>query len=381
LFEKKMLFNVMMRNFYLITFIGFVSGVDTQLSKKAVTGPGGQQFPVLENLRKRLALGLTRRRPSGWMSEECFIDITQQDKIWCLLDAECGCSTIGSGHTKWVFQVDNDTEYMCFPSSCSASHVEWFWSWRFETFDLAGTYCAMECPEIPFNVRGRSDDDQTMSISGTYKYADMSYNCARLTAFTEMSLCEQYDECSSGATGFKTCTETIRYNRMPSGHSYFQAPLNSFSKVCLPDECTDEANLEKLEDFSYADMVWYLNYWYDIFLNSTEIREAYSISWSCKGEAEEKYANHPLWEQLVLIIGTLVLICVGAVCFLRFHLSRDFVISKAVGLKNRDMSGRPDRMEHSIHELDSSSESTSDYVSPILTNHGMVCGEVDHAKC
>lgn len=367
-----------MRKYLLILVVGFVRGGDVQLGRKLAIESGRNLSPLLT---KYSTLDFDRRRQYSYnfISDECYYGIVE-DAIWCLQDDESSCSTIGDGHKRWVFLVDRDTEYTCFPSSCSGTDLEYFWSYKFEILNSTAMYCALECPEIPFDVIGRSDDGETMRISGTHKYADVSYECAGSTAVTEMSMCEQYIPCRD-VTGFTTCTETIKFS-IPSGIYTFRAPLHGFSEVCLPNECTDEANLEKLEDFSYASMAWEENMWYDNSLNTTEIRQAYLINWSCDDDAAEK-KNNALYLKLGIIIGALVLFCCGAVCFLRFHFSREVILAQdeTVELQNReglDSRRGPDMVEIGIEDTTSSSDSILDSERPIHTNHGMECGEVDH---
>lgn len=376
----------MIRNF-LITVIGFVSGADIHLRNQVATGARGKLSLVLENLRKQVVLGSARRRQSSaW---ECYQDV-YQDALWCLPDAESTCSTLGDGHTRWVFQVDGDTEYMCIPSSCSANLVEGFWLEFFEKSDSASTYCTLECPEIQFDVHGLSDDGKIVDVSGTYKYADLSYECAGSTAVIELSTCEESTACPSDVTGFKTCRETTK-EIIPSDLYPLDKQVKNVVEVCLPDACTDEANLEKLEDFSYATHWYDYADWYDYYgiYNITQFRESISISWSCEvAEGKDDNNNNTLYLIFGLIVGGLVLCFLGALCLLRIRLSKEVTIAEVI-------TGEPDNLDKSEtfepaipeYELNNTMEignrevnapSDPSLVYQFQTNDGTTRGEVNH---
>jgi len=342
----------------LITIIG-VSGADIQLRNQVSTGAGGKLSSVLKNFRKPLVLDSARRRQ--YDSDDCGIDLHRYG-IWCLPDAESNCSSKGDGLTRWVFQIDLDTEYMCIPSSCSATKIKNWWLAEFELYDSASAYCTLECPEIQFDVKGTSDDNQRFDVNGTYKYANLSYECAGSTAVTELSMCQESVACPKDVTGFKTCTETIK-QVIPVDQLWYKN-IHQRVEVCLPDVCTDEANLEKMEDFSYA-MEWYWDSWsYSFYepINSTQFRETYSISWSCEvaeGKAdnnqlaEGKADNNQLYLTFGLIIGALVLCFLGVLCLLRIRLSREITIAEVIN-------DEPQKL-----------------VYPTQLNDGTTCGEVN----
>lgn len=80
-----------------------------------------KRFPAQRNFRSFPALKSDLRRNSGGISWKCLND-TKYDKIWCV-NAATSCNFLGDDHTKWVIQIDHDTEWMCYPSSCSANDL------------------------------------------------------------------------------------------------------------------------------------------------------------------------------------------------------------------------------------------------------------------
>lgn len=240
----------------------------------------------------------------------------------------------------------------------------------------------MECPEIQFDVHGESDDNQIADVSGTYKYADLSYECAGATAETELTTCEESSACPSDVTGFKTCRETTK-EITPSDLYPMEKQIQNIVEVCLPDACTDEANLEKLEDFSYAshwyDYMDYYNY-YGMY-NMSQFREIISISWSCEDNNPlgKDNNNNPLYLTFGLIVGGLVLCFLGALCLLRIRLSKEVTIAELI-------TGEPDNLDISEtfepaipeYELNDTMEpSDPSLVYPIQTNDGTTRGEVN----
>jgi len=355
------------------------------LTSPVATGVGGQLSPEQDNFQEKSAFDLPRRR------QTCDYD-AWLNGLWCLPDAQSTCSSRGDGYTRWVLQVDGDTEYICIPSSCRSSDIEDFWTWSFRRFDLASSYCTLECPEIQFDVHGTSDDNQIVAVNGTYRYADLSYECAGATAVAELTICEESFSCPSNVNGFKTCIEYTE-ELVPTDRYHLYPPWRKFSKSCLPDECTDKANLEKLEDFSYAmlwyDTLWYYDYYYDYYYGydfNKEVREIVSISWSCEDAAEGKEGSNPLYSTFGLIIGALVLCFLGALCFLRIRLSREVTIAQVISVEPQYQeksggsdfvtsgSGQSDRTEIAINQVNEPSDSSS--VHPIQTKGGTQGGEV-----
>jgi len=280
---------IMIINFLLIIYFRAVKGI----------GAEGNLVPVLNNPRKYLDLGLGRRRPS----DEC-LDAFEDREFWCLLDAESSCE-IRDGHwTKWTVQVYHNTEHVCYPSSCSASDLESLYDAELIFFNSSIRYCFLECPTIPVDILGTSDDGQTLSINGTLNFAKLSSDCAEAYA-NRISMCGTTGTCPSDAIGVTTCTYS--YALLPS---YFvqTAAFTNISddkiEVCLPDECIDEANLEKLVEFDYVSMGY--------TADDDEMREKLQIYYSCNSSSGTKE-----WLIYGLISGTVVVLCMLGICIFR----------------------------------------------------------------
>lgn len=403
----------MMRNFLFITLISFVVGINVPLDKKAATVSEVIQFPLRSSLGRQQALGLNRRRPSGSMSFECYRDIFS-DGIWCI-SADISCDVLGNDHTKWVIQIDHDTEYICYPSSCSATDLETYWTMEMEIRNASARYCSLECPAIEFDISGTSEDGQTMSINGKYHYADLSYECAGAAAATEISRCDVTDSCPNHVDGVTTCSFNFE-DRLSYAH--LNQTWKSSSQACFPDECTDESNLEKLEDFEYAFLTFLEEQQYGIYFTPEEIREGYLVDWSCPTSpvptsepttpvpttepttpvpttaAPTSEVSHT-YSKYVSIFGViaalLFVLCLGAICYLRICRGGGVVMTPIIGLElnNREafeaveaVMCNPlprDRVEGSIVEVDSPRASSSNYALPIQTNQRTANGELDHA--
>jgi len=340
----------MMRHFLLITLITVLLGIEIPLHQ-AAPAFGDMLFPMLNNLGKHPALSLDRRRLSEGLSSECSSDI-YSDKIWCI-NSQISCNVLGDDHTKWVIQIDHDTEYMCYPSSCSASDMEQLYSWEMEHLNASAKYCSLECPPIEFDISGTSEDGQTMSINGMYNYADLSYDCAGAAAMTEISMCEETGACPSDADGLTTCTLNFE-DRL----TYAQLDLTwkSVGQLCLPNECTNEANLEKLEDFHYAFLTYLEEWLNNLYLTAEEIRDGYLVDYSCPTttDSEEKNNDSPeeedtsshKYSNYVLIFGVisalLFVLCLGAFCALRIYRGGGVVMTPiiAVELNSRETFAR-----------------------------------------
>jgi len=293
-----------MWNFLPITLINFVVGINVSKYMETVAVSENKRFPAQRNIRSIPALTLDTRRTSGTISPKCLHDTTYKH-IWCVNQPEsCKLGDL----TKWVIQVDHDTEWLCYPSSCSANDVQNIWIRTMYRWNATASYCSLECPAIQFDISGTSEDGQTWSVNGRYHYANLTYDCAGAVALTEISICDEVNSCPIRAKGVTTCSKSI-HDRLLLAHTN----LSQKTKICLPDECTDDANLEKMEDFDYAEIAFTMKH-YGFHLTREEIRDGYFVDYSCLNEAW--YSN------FILIFGVVaavfVVLCQGAVCFLRF---------------------------------------------------------------
>jgi len=385
----------MIRYSLYIALINVLLGFDLPLRR--IMPASGVLFPMLNNLLKHPALSPDRRRLSEGLSSQCGIDI-YSDSIWCI-DAQISCDVLGDDHTKWVIQIDHDTEYMCYPSSCSADDLEQLFIWEMEHFNVSAKYCTLDCPPIEFDVTGTSEDGQIMTISGMYNYADLSYDCAGAAAMTEISRCEETGACPGDSDGLTTCT--LSYEDRLS-YAWLDLTWKGIGQLCLPNECTNEANLLKMEDFYYA---WLINLEKErngLSFTAEEIRVGYFVDYSCPtNDAEERTDNSSeeqgqtssqKYSNYVLIFGIisalLFVLCVLAICALRIYRGGGVVMTPiiAVELNNRHtfaqlgsvMSHAPpcDRVETGIVE-DSPRTSSLDKISPFQTNQTLARGERD----
>jgi len=258
-----------------------------------------------------------RRRLSEDISDDCLNDMVDYG-AWCLLDPSYNCNNLPSEYTKWVIQIDHDTEHMCYPSVCTARDLEYIFSAEMSLLNNSAKYCSFECPPIRFDISGYSEEGQTMNISGMYNYADLSYECAGAAAVTEISTCEETGSCPDDVDGLTTCA--LHYeDRLTYAH--IDQTWEGKGEACLPDECTSESNLERMEDFLYANLRFYEEYQNGLYLTSEEIREGYLVDYVCPKSKSTKSKSN--FSKYVTIFGTvtalLFTICLGAFCFLRLH--------------------------------------------------------------
>jgi len=390
----------MMQDFLFIMLVNFVLGTNFSMYDPA----GNNLYSVPNWFFNHPVLGWERRRTSGSISYGCIRDI-DKDSIWCVTDSDFNCGVLRGDHTKWVIQIDHDTEWMCYPSSCSASDIQYLYSTQMEWTNSSAKYCTLECPAIEFDINGTSEDGQSMSISGMVNYADLSYDCAGAAAVTEITTCEESGACPSDAIGLTTCTITFEDRRI---FAHLNRTWKYNGDICLPHECTDDTNLEKMEDFLYAYLT-YLESVDGVILTAVEIRNGYLVDFSCPVRNEtnetsngvdtpdgddtphkdEDTSSHK-YSKYVLMFGissaVLLALCFIAMCFLRAR--RGGVVMTpiiAVEFHNRETVAvvRPEschcnRVETEIIEVDSSRASPLDYASPIQTNEGMQSGERAH---
>lgn len=111
-----------------------------------------------------------------------------------------------------------------------------------EHLDASASYCSLGCPAIQYNISGTSEDGQTWSVDGMYHSANLSYDCAGAVALTEISMCQERGSCPNSANGVTTCSKYFDVRVSLANQN-----LTQKSQICLPDECTDGANLEKME--------------------------------------------------------------------------------------------------------------------------------------
>jgi len=328
----------MMRHYLLIALIDVLLGFDFPINKVA---PMTKSFllPSLNNLPWHAALSMGRRRSSGYLSDECSSDI-QSDSIWCI-DPRFSCDGLEGDHTKWVIHIDHYNEHMCYPSSCSANDLKQLYLWYLEQLNSTAQYCTFDCPPIKFNVSATSEDDETMEISGMYRYADLSYDCVGAAAMVEISMCEETGACPSDADGLTTCTlhfeDRLRYAEAGMR-------LKMIGQECLSNECITEANLEKLEDYLYAWLIHLQLVHNDLYFTPEEIRAGYLVKYSCptlNSTIEEKTSSQN-YSNYVLIFGVtsgaLFLFCVLAICFLRIYRGGGVTMTPiiSVELNNRE---------------------------------------------
>lgn len=291
----------MMRIFLSITLINFVVGINVSKYTWKVALSENKRFPSQRNIRSVPALTSDTRR----ISSECWNDIKRK-YIWCV-NAESSCDFAGD-HIKWVIQVDHDTEWMCYPSSCSANdlHSEWFG--EMNHLNASASYCSLGCPAIQMDISGTSEDGQTFSVNEMVHSPNLTYDCAGAVALTEISLCEERDSCPNRANGVTTCSKSLE-DRVWLGNK----DLSQKTQICLPDECTNDANLEKMKDFDYAKLAYTIEMNYGFNLTREEIRAWYFMNYSCSTEA--KYSI------FIMIFGVVAavffVLCLGIACALR----------------------------------------------------------------
>jgi len=271
-------------------------------------------FPLNKFPNTQTFSAVTRRRLSEGFSDDCINDADQHG-LYCVLDPSFNCVGFQTDYRKWVIQVDDDTEYMCFPLTCTASDVEYFFSSELTHLNDSARYCSMDCPPIKFDISGYSNDGEMMNISGMYNYANLSYDCAGAAALTEISKCEETGSCPSDVIGLTTCT--INYEDSLT-YAHLDRTWKGEGKVCLPDQCTNEENLERMEDFFYALLRYYEEYQNGVYLTSEEIRDGYSVDYVCSNNGSESNLS-----QYVTIFGTitafLFTVCLCAFCIIRLN--------------------------------------------------------------
>jgi len=296
--------------FIFTSFISFVVGSPFALQEQ-VKGVGNviQLNKFLEILTLRLG---TRRRLSENFSDDCKNDILEHG-IGCVLNPDYDCGGFHTDYAKWVIQIDHDTEYMCFPSACTGSDLEFFFSSELTHLNASARYCSLDCPPINFDISGFSDEGEQISISGMYHYANLSYDCAGAAALTEISWCEETGSCPSDATGLTTCT--IHFEDSLT-YAHMDRTWRDQGKVCLPDQCTNEENLERMEDFFYAFLRYYWEYEYGLLLTSEQIRDGYLVDYVCPGSGSNLSQYVTIFG---IITGLLFIICLGALCILRLY--------------------------------------------------------------
>jgi len=366
----------MVRHFLFIVLINVLLGYD--LSLRRIVPAYGVLLPKLNNLLKHPALSPYRRRLSEGFSSECRSDI-DSDSIWCV-GAPVSCDVLGDDHTKWVIQVDHDTEYMCYPSSCSADDLEQLYIWEMEHLNASAKYCTLDCPAIEFDVTGKSEYGQTMTISGMYKYADLSYDCAGAAAMTEISECEEQGACPGDSDNLTTCT--LSFEEL--WYAHLGLKKKSTGQLCLPNECTDEANLLKMEDFLYAWLTHFELEWNGLSFTVEEIRDGYFVDYSCPtNNSPEEQGHSQKYSNYILIFGIIsalfFVLCVFAICALRIYRGGGVTMTPVISveLNNRQTFAqlgsvispvRPcDKVETGIGE-DSHRTFSMDNISPSQTD-------------
>jgi len=352
-------FKPQMRLFPLLALSNVLLGFELSLHRVAPTSKS-ILFPKLNKLYKYTAFSTDRRRPSTDVSKQCISDILSDSvSVWCI-HPQLSCDVLGDDHIKWVIHIDHDIEHMCYPSSCSGNDIEYLYAWEMEELNSAAKYCSFNCPAIEFNINGTSEDDQKMAVSGMYNYADLSYECAGAAAMVEISTCEETGTCPSNATGLTTC-ELHYEDRLT--YANLGLTWKGIGHLCLPDECTNERNLEKLEDFHYA----FLTYKSGEHLTPEETREGFLVEYSCPtptdeqgnhddneeeeehqsegaGEAQpsEQQTSSRNYSRYVLILGVtsavLFVLCLFAICMIRIYRGRGVIMTPivAVELNNRE---------------------------------------------
>jgi len=357
-----------MRDLFLVTLISFVLGTDFSLQHKEANILWGELFPFPNKFLKHPVLGWDRRRPEGVLSDGCKYDFSNYQNL-CLPNANVSCD---SAHTKWVMKIDHDTEYMCYPSDCSANDLQYIYSTEMEFLSSSAKYCTLDCPAIKFDISGTSEDGQVMSLSGMYNYADLSYDCTGAAALTEISKCEETGACPSKISGLTTCTIVFQ---LKTTSVKIDGGLKQNGKICLPNECTDDANLKKMEDFLYAYLANLLVLKYNLRFSAREIRSFVLVNYSCPGP--------PKYTKYILVFGilsaVLFVLCFGAICIIRVRRGGvGMTPIVAVEFHNQGSPSQYDQVDTGIGEADPPRAVPSDYARPIQTNNGMQRGEADH---
>merc|ERR1712183_407391 len=101
----------------------------------------------------------------------------------------------------------------------------------------------------------------------------------------DISRCEETGPCSDENNGLTTC---IFYHEDRLTYAHVDWTWKTNGHICLPDECTDEANLEKLEDFHYAILTWLERKQNNLYLTAEQIREGYLVDYSCSTSDENE---------------------------------------------------------------------------------------------
>jgi len=307
-----------MRLFPLVALSNVLLGFDLSLPRDAPTSMS-MLFPKLNKLHEYTALSADRRRSPTGVSDQCISDM-DSDSVWCI-HPQVSCDVLGNSHTKWVIHIDNDIEHMCYPSSCSGNDIESLYIWEMQQLNSAAKYCTLDCPAIEFNINGTSEDDQKMAVSGMYNYADLSYDCAGAAAMVEISSCEETGACPSDTNGLTTCDlhyeDRLSYDNM--GLTW-----KVIGQHCFPDECTNERNLEKLEDFHYAWLTYYQRWKNGLYLTPEETREGYLVEYSCPTpKPSKKQTSSRNYSSYILVLGVtsavLFVLFLFAICMIRIY--------------------------------------------------------------
>jgi len=342
-----------MRLFPLVALSNVLLGSDLSLPRVAPTSKS-MLFPKLNKLHEYTALSADRRRSPTGVSDQCISDM-DSDSVWCI-HPEVSCDVLGNSHTKWVIHIDNDIEHMCYPSSCSGNDIESLYIWEMQQLNSAAKYCTLDCPAIVFNITGTSEDDQKMAISGMYNYADLSYDCAGAAAMVEISSCEETGTCPSDVNGLTTCT---LYYEDRLTYAHLGMNWRVIGKHCLPDECTNKANLEKLEDFHYAWLTYFQREENGVYLTPEETRGGYLVEYVCppitdgqgnrddegkedKVQPSKEQTSSRNYSSYVLIFGVtsavLFVLCLCAICMIRIKRGGGVMMTPTVSieLNNRE---------------------------------------------
>jgi len=296
----------MIRHLILIMFVSFVLGTDSSMYNKKANN----LFPVSNKFSNYPVLDMERRR---LQTRACFEDILTY-KIRCLSAPDLNCDR---SHTKWVIQIHEDTEQVCYPSSCHANDLHYIYSLNMERENSASEYCTLDCPAIEINIRAYSNVGESMNINGKSNYADVRYECAKTTSYIDITQCHVTGACPSNATGKTTCTRTLEDRKVT---------YKSVVSICLPNECTDDTSLEKMEDFMYAFLTHLEKDINGLDLTREQIRDIYLAEYSCSDSEDRNEPDVPSHnfskEALILISGALVVFIIGLILYKYIYIAR-----------------------------------------------------------
>jgi len=279
---------------FLINLICFVVGINVPQLNDAVTISDVKQFPLLNSLNRLPVFSQYRRRQANSTNSSCDLDT----RVFCI-SAEGSCNLVEDIYTKWTVQYNGHTEYFCYPSRCSASNIREIYRDALQFFNDSASYCTMECPEITFNISASSDDNREWRIDEKYRYMNFNYYCAGAVVATDMSRCLHDRRCPVGDKTVQSCSLNMETSNSDVTGSW---------DVCFPNECTGEANIEKMEDFEYAGLVQHFLGEGTNF-NREEARNLFMMDYVCSKSSSD--SNNMVIYVVIPLIS--LVFCLGAI--------------------------------------------------------------------